>query len=269
MKKYLAYAFTALTAMAMTCACGGTKQGNGKGADSLTFDSIKVDTLATLTDKEDSPVCSMKISFAFAKGTNTASINQTILKSGVLATDFLGGMDNATDMKAVVDTFVTRFIRDYRQTNTPLYSADRDSHSLCAEYDVTSHVSEGRKGIMVYDAEIYQYAGGAHGQLQTVVCNIDVQQKRVLTLKDILVPGGETKIKELIIEKMMKTEGVRSFKALQEKCYFMDMEAYVPDNFILDKDQLVFIYNSDEIAPHAFGQIRVVFDYDDIKKLMK
>ncbi len=254
----------------MLCACESNgKQGKGSGNDSLAFDSIVVDTTANLTDKSDSPVCDIKIALTYAKGLNANTINQALLKSEILVPDYLNGMENTADMAAVVDTFVTRFVADYKKTNTPLYAADHDPHAHGSEYIVKSKIEEGRDGIMVYTADVYQYAGGAHGSSQTIVNNIDVKKGCVVTLKDLLVPGGETKLKDMIVQKMMKTENVDDFKALQDKGYFMEMEAYVPDNFILDKKEITFIYNADEIAPHALGTIRVTFPYSDLEKIMK
>ncbi len=271
MKKFLAFSFATTIVAAMMCACeSNKKQGAGNGKDSLTFDSVVVDTTAHLTDKKDSPSCDIKIALTYAKGLNANTINQTLLKSEVLIPDFIGGMETSTDnMVAVVDSFVTRFIADYKKTNMPLYDADHDSGLHNAEYIVKSKVEEGREGILIHTSDVYQYAGGAHGSSQTIVNNIDVKKGRVLTLKDLLVPGGETKIKDMIVQKMMKAEHVDNFKALQDKGFFMVMEAYVPDNFVLGKKEITFIYNADEIAPHVIGQVTVSFPYSDLEKLMK
>lgn len=269
MNKLLAFAFTSLAAASMTCSCGGNGANKSDNKDTLTFDSVVVDTVTSLIDGKDMPSCDVKISFAFAKGKNAAAINQAIVKSGVLTPEYLQGMDKCTDMKVLVDTFVTRFIADYKATFGPLYQADREAQTLCSTYTVEHTIEQGRGGIIVYTAKTYQYAGGAHGSYQTLVSNIDPKKGCVVTLKDILVPGGETKMKELIVDKMQHMAGVKDFKALQEKGYFMDMEAYIPDNFILGKKEITFVYNSDEIAPHAWGEIRVSFSYDDLSNILK
>lgn len=269
MKKILAFAFTILTSASMICSCGGSQQGSKKGADSLTFDSIVVDTTASLTEKADSPCCEVKIAFTFAKGANADAINQAIVKSGILVPDYLSGMENNKDMQAVVDTFVNRLIADYINTFKPLYQADRDSRSLSTVYNVSGKITDGPDGVKVYTADVYQFAGGAHGSLQTIVNNIDIRKGRVLTLKDLFVPGGEMKMKELIVERMMRAERVKTFKELQNKGYFMDMEAYVPDNFILGDKEITFLYNADEIAPHALGPVHVTFTYSELEKIMK
>ncbi len=269
MNKLLAFAFTILTSASMICSCGGSRQGSKKSADSLTFDSIVVDTTASLTEEADSPVCEVKIAFAFAKGAGADAINQAIVKSGILVPDYLTGMEGNKDMQAVVDTFVNRLIADYIETNKPLYQADRDAHSLSSVYTVSGKITDGPDGVKVYTAEVYQFAGGAHGQFQTIVNNIDTRKGKVIALKDLFVPGGEVKMKELIVERMMKAERVKTFKELQDKGYFMDMEAYIPDNFILGDKEITFLYNADEIAPHALGPVHVTFPYSELDNIMK
>lgn len=269
MNKLLAFAFTSLAAASMTCSCGSNGANKSDNKDTLTFDSVVVDTVTSLVDGKDTPSCDVKISFAFAKGKNATAINQAIVKSGVLAPDYLQGMEKCTDMKALVDTFVTRFISDYKATFAPLYEADREAQSLCSTYSVSHTIEQGHGDIIVYTAQTYQYAGGAHGSYQTLVSNINPKKGCVVTLKDLLVPGGETKMKEMIVEKMQRMAGVKDFKSLQQKGYFMDMEAYIPDNFILGKKAITFVYNSDEIAPHALGEIRVEFPYDELSNILK
>ena len=39
--------------------------------------------------------------------------------------------------------------------------------------------------------------------------------------------------------------------------------------FILEKDDIVFIYVEDEIAPHAVGEIRVSLPYSDLDHILK
>ena len=56
---------------------------------------------------------------------------------------------------------------------------------------------------------------------------------------------------------------------LNQQAIFADHHVYVPDNFLLDGDQITFIYCQDEIAPDALGEIRITFDQSELKKLMK
>ena len=41
-----------------------------------------------------------------------------------------------------------------------------------------------------------------------------------------------------------------------------------PDNFVLGKDEITFIYVEDEIAPHATGEIKVVIPYSDLDHIL-
>ena len=44
---------------------------------------------------------------------------------------------------------------------------------------------------------------------------------------------------------------------------------FISNNFILDNENIVFIYNKYEIAPYAFGDIMITVTYDELKDLLK
>ncbi|MBQ3989723.1 MAG: DUF3298 domain-containing protein, partial [Bacteroidales bacterium] len=46
-----------------------------------------------------------------------------------------------------------------------------------------------------------------------------------------------------------------------------DGKIYAPDNFILFKHKIQFIYNPDEIAPHDIGEIKIDVSYKALKGL--
>ena len=102
-----------------------------------------------------------------------------------------------------------------------------------------------------------------------MVKNIDAKTGRIITLKDIFVPGYEETLQEILLEKIKKKFNAKSLEALQQQYIFADGDIYVPDNFILNEDDIIFIYGEDEIAPHSIGQIRIEIDRDELNKIMK
>jgi hypothetical protein len=47
------------------------------------------------------------------------------------------------------------------------------------------------------------------------------------------------------------------------------MDMFAPENFILGKDDITFIYNPYEIAPYAMGKTELILTYDDMDDIMK
>ena len=44
---------------------------------------------------------------------------------------------------------------------------------------------------------------------------------------------------------------------------------YISNNYILGREQIVFIYNKYDIAPYAVGDIMINISYDKLKDLLK
>lgn len=249
--------------------CG--RNGSKSSTDNLgfTFDSVKIDTIAALVQKEGSPRCELHINMIYAKGDKGDVLNETLIKSGILTPDYLGLVKEKMSVPDAVDSFMTRYIADYRKTFGYIYKQDPTAASLNTQYDVKTKVEMGRNGVVSYIASTYRYEGGAHGISSTVVKNIDPKTGKVLTLKDVFLTGSNSHLKDLIVEKLQEKANVDNLKALQDKGYFMDMTPYVTDNFILGTDKVIFIYCSDEIAPHVLGEIRVELPVSDIDEYLK
>ena len=59
-----------------------------------------------------------------------------------------------------------------------------------------------------------------------------------------------------------KTDGL---DGLKDKGVFALGEPYVPDNFVLGKDSVTFIYQPYDVAAYALGTIRASVAYSDIE----
>ena len=127
----------------------------------------------------------------------------------------------------------------------------------------------GAENIVVYTAKIYTFGGGAHGINQTLVRNIDVTTGKVLQLQDVLVPGYEPTLKELLLKKVGERFNADGLDELNKKDVFADGHVYVPDNFAIDDDSFTFIYCEDEIAPHAVGEISVTLSRSELSRILK
>jgi hypothetical protein len=256
----------AVIAMMTICACGskGEKTAN---LDGLTMDSIVKDTIVALTNDKNSPKCEIKLSLQYAKGENAEKINNALLRSGILMPDYLGLGNEKLDIKLAVDSFIGRYIDDYKNEYAKLYRIDKDfASSYNNVYNVKTSTESNEENVLTYIAECYTFGGGAHGISQTLVKNFNTKTGQMLTLEDYFVNGYKTRLTEIITEKLkekFKTDDLESVGV------FYGTKAYVPDNFIPYSDKITFIYCQDEIAAHAVGEIRIDIDKDEIKQLLK
>lgn len=265
MKKFI---FTAIVALAFI-SCG---KNNGKTADSndMEFDSVVVDSTCTLINSQNSPKCDISIHFQYVKGRNSQTINNTLLRSGILAPDYFSLSKEKLGIKQAIDSFVSKYMLDYKHDYGELYKQDKEhGASYNCSYFVKTKTQKTDDNVLVYIASISSYAGGAHGIEQTLAKNFNTKTGHIIQLKDIFVPGYEQTLKEIIINKLDEKFKANGLDELKKLYIFADNNVYVPDNFIIGDDKITFIYCEDEIAPHAVGEIRIPIDKSDLDKIMK
>ena len=270
MKKLVFSAFALLAATIMATSCGGGTTKNGSADDSLTFDSVKVDSTLSLTEDTAGPRCHVSLCLTFAQGKNAELINDSIIRSGILSPDYFSITQEKITPQEAADSFVTRYLEAYKKDYGEMYKADPNhGASYNCEYLVKTYVMQDNDKYYTYVANIYNYGGGAHGNSIVVARNINAATGKIIALKDIFVPGYEQGLNDLIVKKLCEKYEVADLKGLQDKTVFMGIDVYAPDNFIIGDDDITFIYSPDEIASHAEGEIRVEISNDDLKPLMR
>lgn len=187
-------------------------------------------------------------------------------------------MERLFDMKNLrmaqaVDSFANRYIQNYIRAMKPLYQNDRHDNTKHSwyeyRYNVRTEVNTEKKDIDVYIVDMDYYEGGAHGLNQTIVLNFNAETGKVMTLKDIFVPGYEKRLNDILFKELKEKTGTESIIELQDKGYLCATEMFAPDNFILKENSMVFIYNIYEIAPYSNGKTELDIPYSTIDDIMK
>ena len=261
--------FIVLAAL-IAASCGNKEEKTVTKAEGLDFDSITVDTIAALIQEEGSPSAHIHVSMMYAQGDKGTAFNQTIRKGGFLTPDYLGMLSDRLTMKQAVDSFIISYVNDYKRDYAPLFRGDRehrDSYNLT--YDCRTYVQNHRGGIVCYIARSTMYGGGEHSVTSTIAKNIEVKTGKVITAADVFAEGFEQPLADLIVKKLCKLQDVKTLKELQEKGFFVDIEPYASDNFILGDGEITFIYVDSEIAPHEAGEIRVTLNDDELESVVK
>lgn len=250
-------------------ACGGKEQ--PADLEALTWDSIVCDTTARLTDDQQSPMAEIHLNIKYADGKKAGAINDSLLTCGILTPDYLTlSEDKKMTVAQAVSYFTNNYIRDYQRDFGALYAKDKEhTASYNLQYSCNTHVEEQPSGVICYSAEVYNFAGGAHGMNITITKNFDLKTGKVMRLSDVFVPGYEEGLKELITKELCKKFSVKDLQGLQEKSIFVGMEPYVTENFLNFDDKVVFVYCDTEIAPHTVGEISIEIPKKQMKNLLK
>lgn len=266
-----------LTAGFLLPGCNGQRQ-----IDSETVKTVKVTEDVHLVDDPASPACKITIDYGYlaeesAADTTARRINRAI------AANTLGEEYAALAPAAAVDSFKNHYITVYRGQISEMYEEDvkkgvpRDELPSWYNYEYSLNVTfdDGKEGILNVIAETDEYTGGAHPNAWSRWMNFEKNTGRLLTLNDVFMAGSEKPLcemlqKALIAEMADRTgdKNIQSLEDLHEEGILLTTDIYVPENFLLKKDKVLFLYNKYDIAPYATGTIDLSLPYAEVEKYM-
>ena len=263
MKKTLPLFFIIITVL---FACNRAKKAD-KESDTLVFDCVVFDTTAALSPESESPKCEIRISLFYAKGPNAHLINDSILRSGLLPEEELKRGVKKTVPKAV-EIFARNYIKKYKKNFKQLSKDAPANITAEQEFVLKSSYGYGKDSIINYQADTYSFSGGAHAMTFSVSMNFDPKTGKLVSIKDVIKPQCEEKICTKIAADIARQYGVSDLDGLKDNGIFDMYDPYIPENYVIGKDSLTFIFEADEIGPHSYGQITAKIAYKDIQDLL-
>lgn len=272
---------TIITSCLVSCfllpGCNGQRQ-----IDSEAVKSIQVKEDAHLQDDEASPACKITIDYSYlAPSGQTDTIAQRINQT--VQTHILGKEYANLTPEAAVDSFKNTYIATYRKDVGQFYQEDIKNGTAKNElptwynyeYGLSTAFSDGKEGILNFIADTYEYTGGAHPNSWGRWMNFEQTTGKLLTLKDVFMAGSEKPMNAMLLKELisqmadkMENDSITSLAGLQNVGILTSTDMYVPDNFLLKKDTVSFLYNKYDIAPYAAGAITLSLPYTSVEKYM-
>ena len=246
---------TCLVSCFLLSGCNGQKQ-----IDSETVKTVKVEEQAHLQDDTVSPTCQITIDYSYlAKSDAADSIVQRINRT--IQAHILGKEYTRMNPEVAVDSFKNTYINNYRKDVNEFYQEDIKNGTpkdelptwYNYEYGLTTYFSEGKEGIL----------------------NFEKNTGKLLALKDVFMAGSEKPISDMLLEELitematrLEDSSITSLEGLQNAGILNSTNMYVPDNFLLEKEKVSFLYNKYDIAPYAVGIITLSLPYTSVEKYM-
>ncbi len=187
-------------------------------------------------------------------------INTALLKSiggkkaiGKTITDYFLSTDKAyfKDYKETVDSS-----NDIDSTQVQMYSYDR-SDNLSVIYNY--------RGWLIYELLASEYMGGAHGMYGMSYVCIDMQNRKVWGLKDIM-NIDTARLGKIIEQEARKEFGIPRTDSLNLRMLVDTIP--VTDNIYFTHTGIVFSYTPYEIASYADGQVSFFIPFTHLKDML-
>lgn len=163
------------------------------------------------------------------------------------------------DARADVDTMRERAEKDAAWAKEAGYALPR------YEYGMDFEVTHNRDNLLSVNTTRYFYYGGAHGEPLLLSYNVDLRNRRVLTIDDLFDDARTAKdTLTLGVHERIKADPAKYFPDAVDK-------ADVPNDqqFYLEGGQIILHYGIYELAPYAAGLPEFAFGVDELGKVLK
>lgn len=236
---------------------------------------------AHLTEDASSPFCDFSVDYTYLdeEGDSIATlINRTIQG------EFLGNDYASLTPEEAVDSFMNVYIRDYRKETGELYQVDRAKGTSDEEipawynqtYSLVTFIEEGHGGIINVSANVFVDTGGAHPHQWSQWLNFDFESGKLLTKDDVFLASAKVDIERMLLDHLMlmqaeiyPDESLKTLEDLQQKGFLQMTNMYIPDNLLLHKEGVSFLFNRYDIAPYSAGEIVIEIPYEEIGYCLK
>ena len=277
MKKKMRNVYVAISALMLALMTSGCNGVSSFGYNP--FPNISIKEEVHLTEDKDSPFCDFTIDYSYVneKGDSIASIINRETQRELLGEDYAN-----LSPEVALDSFKNVYIRDYREVTEGFYRVDggRNDYSLPKWYERTytlmTFAEEGREGIINISANYFEDMAGPHPNQHGRWLNFDANTGKLLTQEDVFLEEAKTEIEQMLIQKILvqqaelyPKENIETLEDLREKGILEYTNIYIPDNFLLAKDKVSFLFNRYDIAPYSVGETVIDMTYEEIGHCLK
>ena len=241
---------------------------------------VFIEEEARLVDTDNSPYCDFAIDFTYLDEVDSVAVrmNRSIQR------EFLGDDYATLDPVAAVDSFRNTYLADYRNEVGAIFEKERANASSEDEipawfsqtYSLVTFVEEGQSGVVNATANYFVDMGGAHPHQWSIWLNFDFVTGRILEKEDVFHLEASADIEALLLDKLIRMQAeehpdmqVNSLEDLQNMGFLQHTNMFIPDNFLLSKRGMLFLFNRYDIAPYSAGEIVIEVSYEEIGHYLK
>lgn len=184
-----------------------------------------------------------------------------------------GEVFNSVPLDSILPLYGEILATEYRKSNEPFIAKLKDLEHSAATWQneiivqgVTMFLDD---KLLSYSYERYAYMGGAHGNSSRFLYNFDLKTGRIFNESDLFIENYEMPLTQLIKQQIVDDNAEMESIADLSEFHFFEDEIKPNNNFYINGDGIVYVYNQYDIAPYSTGQTEVLLDFHKIKPLLK
>ncbi|GHT34008.1 hypothetical protein AGMMS49574_20760 [Bacteroidia bacterium] len=241
--------------------------------NNIQFDSIQVEKTYYLLEDKNNPNCDFQLKYVYPVAFGNEEVLKAVQKQ-FLRSYFGDEYENFTPQEAV-NLYTEQYIEDYKSLETDYKAEKEHEHEVdpgawysYVEYTV-NEIKFNKSNLLSYAISYENYTGGAHGSHTYINYNIDLATGELLTESEIFIDGFQDEMAQILVDKLVEQNDVKSPEELESIGFFSIDEIYPNDNFSIDETGITYFFNEYEIAAYVVGTTHIHLLYDDIKHLIR
>jgi hypothetical protein len=266
-----------------------TKKSNIPQENDVAFDTLYLSQQIFLDDDPSKSSCNMEIRLVYPVASKKLNIDTlTNLWTRCIFGQSYTEISLQQAAKSYIDTYFQRYLQDaedYRENRFDkdplsaltdgLYSAsEADASEPRSEFysyyeTLTDTVTFNQNDLISLQVRHVSNKGGreSYETLRNFV--IDLKTGNILSEKDIFREGYESQLRRIIINKLLKQNGVNDISELEQLGYFGVDEIIPNKNFLVDAKGITFIFNKGEYSSYLINAPVIFIPYDEIRHLLR
>ena len=214
---------------------------------SNSFDSIVIDTTAKLGNGD---VCKIHLKMHLFKGKNAAALNDSLLRMGILQPDYMAISYEPLRPKSALSAFVRRLVADEAMVFKRIRSREPNTQPLLYELSCDTEVLPGAGKGIIYIAHL-RTADNTGSPLEWLVIRNIAPNGHWIQLQDIYNEKDRGLLPGEILQQLADNLNLEDTTAVRAAGYFVGINAYATDNFMLFDDSVRFVYVPGDISQKA------------------
>jgi len=219
---------------------------------SYSYDSVKVISKNKVANAND--VTKATITYPVFE---TEKLNEFVKRQ---VFDFIGKDEQATSYTDIANSFINGYDDFYKQ--------NKDSEQywfLLIKINVV-YQTNNYLALKYINAD---YSGGAHPNTVITYINYNPKTNQTITLDSLIAKEQQPKLLAIAEGIFRKDEKLSATAPLTDGYFFEDGKFALAQNFYVNKNGLVFVYNPYEIKPYAAGITTLTIPFTALKEIAK
>lgn len=245
-------------------------------ATSISFDTLKVDSICPLFKNYDKPACHIVVNMNVpAKQTDEDTRNSIEHFISSLPKDGAFEESAKDAVETMVKNYVSSYIMNYLSEGPDAidsYGEDMEAAATWMSYEenVEGLVMYNDCSLLSYQVKIFSYTGGAHGNTKTYNGVLDLSTMSTVYLNNIFDELSLNDLNSMLRNKLVAQYECDNLDQLAEKgIFFSPAEIEATENFYVNAEGITWLFDPYDIAPYSVGEVLISLTWDEVYPLLK